>query len=187
MQPFFPWSPQHFSDRHSPSPSQGALPALYSCHYQKSRTFCWNCSESVREPRMNVLTVVFLLHRAAMCSGFPGYVFFSYQFCLAEAEGSEHPPRIPGCPAASLQVATAGLWKYLIYIQRDQSYTMCVTLGDLSLLCATINPTDCTHTLGATWKHHAHLTNKQISASLTTSTWLLPSCLMPQRICGMLS
>lgn len=108
IQPFFPWSPEHFNDRHSPSSSQGALPALYCCHYQKSRTFCWNCSERVREPGTNVLTVVFLLHRAAMCSVFPGYVFFLLPVLPGRSRGLSTPTQ--DSQMSSSQPASSNCW-----------------------------------------------------------------------------
>lgn len=119
-----PASPEHFSDRRLPFPSPCALPA-HCCHYQKSRKFCWRCPETVRgwETGLNVLTVVFSLWRAATCSGFAGYVFFSYKICLAEVEGSIQLSRIPGCPAAGLGVAIVRLWE-ILDLPHTQGWTL---------------------------------------------------------------
>lgn len=138
-----------------------------------------------------MLTVVFSSRRPATCSGFAGYFFFSYKFCLAEVEGSMHLSRIPGCPAAGLRVAIVGLWE-ILNLSHTHRWTLEHTRDPGRLepaLCYYNNycaQTNCTaHT--ASWKCHTHYINTQISARLITSTLLLTSLLVPQCISGMLS
>lgn len=106
---------------------------LYQCATVSTRKK-GNSPEGVWEPGLSVLTMIFSLHRAAMCSGFPGYFFFpSCKSCIAELEDfiyllkrwnfqrevetSNCLSRIPGYPAASLRIAVAGLLAFLVLSQ----------------------------------------------------------------------